>query len=209
MPKTAVPPVPALREPFYCAGERQVNQKTVTSKKNPNPIYSIEAIDVENPPSVLSRAEPDKAGIRPPAGFSDKVLEQLAEVKRALTDPQMRRSDAANNGAGLRGEAASAIEGFGEKPSFARAGSSARDVVDVSDFENVINGINAALRRAGSDVHVVLDASFADLPLAVQRANTGRDGKQHTVQGAFHDGRIHVVVDEARLRRARLYVAVA
>ena len=74
--------------------------------------------------------------------------------------------------------------------------SAAGNVVDVSDFESVIHGVNAALIRAGSDVDIVLDASFADLPLAVQRANTGRDGKQHTVQGVFHDDRIHVVADE-------------
>lgn len=67
--------------------------KETTSEKNPNPIYSIEAIDVENPPSVLSRAEPDATGIRPQAGFSEKVLERLAEVKRALSDPASRRTD--------------------------------------------------------------------------------------------------------------------
>ena len=83
-----------------------------------------------------------------------------------------------------------------DAPLFSRGLSSAGNVVDVSDFESVIHGVNAALIRAGSDVDIVLDASFADLPLAVQRANTGRDGKQHTVQGVFHDGRIHVVADE-------------
>lgn len=118
--------------------------KETTSEKNPNPIYSIEAIDVENPPSVLSRAEPDATGIRPRAGFSEKVLERLAEVKRALSDPASRRTDFA------REEAA----GAPSRGRFALAAGGVRRVV-----RQALQGVRNAPR-----VEVV--ETVADLPFA-------------------------------------------
>ena len=118
--------------------------KETTSEKNPNPIYSIEAIDVENPPSVLSRAEPDATGIRPRAGFSEKVLERLAEVKRALSDTASRRTDFA------REEAA----GAPSRGRFALAAGGVRRVV-----RQALQGVRNAPR-----VEVV--ETVADLPFA-------------------------------------------
>ena len=118
--------------------------KETTSEKNPNPIYSIEAIDVENPPSVLSRAEPDATGIRPQAGFSEKVLERLAEVKRALSDPASRRTDFA------REEAA----GAPSRGRFALAAGGVRRVV------------REALQGVGNAPRVEVVETVADLPFA-------------------------------------------
>ena len=54
--------------------------KETTGPSEPNPLYSIETLEIENPPSVLSRANPDGTGIRPQAGFSDSVQVLLAAV---------------------------------------------------------------------------------------------------------------------------------
>ena len=51
-----------------------------TSEKTPNPLYSIESLEIESPPSVLSRANPDATGIRPQAGLSESVRRLIAAV---------------------------------------------------------------------------------------------------------------------------------
>ncbi|MCC6506155.1 MAG: hypothetical protein IT475_11995 [Aquimonas sp.] len=55
-----------------------------TGPKEPNPIYSVEAMKIEHPPSVLSRGNPDKTGISPQAGLSESVLDLVRGVKAAL-----------------------------------------------------------------------------------------------------------------------------
>jgi hypothetical protein len=55
--------------------------KETTSEKQPNPLYTIETIEIGNPPSMLSRANPDGTGIRSQAGFSAKVNQLLAAAK--------------------------------------------------------------------------------------------------------------------------------
>ncbi|WP_275272283.1 LPD1 domain-containing protein [Limnobacter sp. P1] len=54
--------------------------KETTGPKEPNPIYTVEAMEIENPPSVLSRANPNKTGIRPQAGLSSSVKSMLDQV---------------------------------------------------------------------------------------------------------------------------------
>ncbi|WP_341714434.1 hypothetical protein [Limnobacter sp.] len=56
--------------------------KETTGPNEPNPIYTVEAIEIKSPPSVLSRANPEKAGIRPQAGINKSVLDMLDEVNR-------------------------------------------------------------------------------------------------------------------------------
>lgn len=58
--------------------------KETTGPKEPNPIYSVEAMEIENPPSVLSRGNPDETGISPQAGVSESVLDMVQGVKAAL-----------------------------------------------------------------------------------------------------------------------------
>jgi hypothetical protein len=56
--------------------------KETTGPKEPNPIYTVEAMEIESPPSVLSRANPNETGIRPQAGMNQSVLDMLDEVNR-------------------------------------------------------------------------------------------------------------------------------
>ena len=63
--------------------------KETTGEATPNPIYSIEAMEIESPPSVLSRANPDETGIRPQAGFAPSVAAMFERVNATL-----RQSDA-------------------------------------------------------------------------------------------------------------------
>lgn len=55
--------------------------KETTGPNEPNPLYTVETLEIESPPSVLSRAHPDETGMRPQAGFSDNVLRLLQFVK--------------------------------------------------------------------------------------------------------------------------------
>lgn len=54
--------------------------KETTSEKQPNPLYSIETLEIENPPSVLSLANPNGTGIRPQAGFTSNLVQALQSV---------------------------------------------------------------------------------------------------------------------------------
>ncbi len=60
----------------------QAGEDVKTGIKEPNPIYTVEAMEIENPPSALARANPDGTGIRPLAGFNKKIVEMLATVNR-------------------------------------------------------------------------------------------------------------------------------
>lgn len=55
--------------------------KETTGPNEPNPLYTVETLEIESPPSVLSRAHPDETGMHPQAGFSDNVLRLLQFVK--------------------------------------------------------------------------------------------------------------------------------
>lgn len=61
--------------------------KETTGPKEPNPIYTVEAMEIESPPSVLSRANPDATGIRPQAGLNPSVktmLDQVNDVSKVV-----------------------------------------------------------------------------------------------------------------------------
>jgi hypothetical protein len=58
--------------------------KETTGPKQPNPIYSIEALETENPPSALSRGHPDDTGMPPQAGLNSSVQQTLDAMRQAL-----------------------------------------------------------------------------------------------------------------------------
>ena len=65
--------------------------KEMTGSNEPNSIYSIEVMEIENPPSALSRVNPDATDIHPQAGFSPNIQDLLAAVNgqgvSKVTDP--------------------------------------------------------------------------------------------------------------------------
>lgn len=69
-----------------CVVAVKMTVKETTGPKEPNPVYSIETLDIQNPPSVLSRVNPDGTGIHPQAGFNANVLQRMDEVKSAVSE---------------------------------------------------------------------------------------------------------------------------
>lgn len=59
--------------------------KETTGPKEPNPIYSVEALEIENQPSVLARGNPDKTGISPQTGLNETVLDLIEKVKAPVS----------------------------------------------------------------------------------------------------------------------------
>ncbi|HET8898336.1 MAG TPA: hypothetical protein VFN09_06155 [Rhodanobacteraceae bacterium] len=71
-----------------------------TSPKQPNPLYSIESMEIENPTSAFSRVSPDGTGTHPQAGYGDKVSQRVAVVDGEGVTVFARTHEGANKAVG-------------------------------------------------------------------------------------------------------------